>query len=220
MQSFLDPLHFAIAVGPLHLYLLLLALINLLRRPVVVTGTRDTAALGVAVSGLVIVGPMELFVPQAAFSAMGAFVWVLLLGLYVLCLTLIVLLMRPRLVIYNATSDQIRPLLAGVMAELDKEARWAGDSLVLPQLGVQLHLDVQPLLRTVQLVASGPRQSYTGWRRLEGALRSAVRTARGAPNPAGFAFLLLGLFLAGTALFWTIHSREAVAQALFEMLRQ
>ena len=220
MNSLIDPLHFAIAVGPLHVYLLLLAAVNLLRRPVVVSGSRDVAALGLAVSGLVVAGPMELFVPQAAFSAMGAFVWALLLGLYALCLTLIVLLMRPRLVIYNASSDQFRPILAGVVAELDKEARWAGDSLALPQLGVQLHLDVQPLLRTVQLVASGPRQSYTGWRRLESALRRAVRSSRHAPNPAGFAFLLLGLLLAGTALVWTIHSREAVAQALFEMLRQ
>jgi hypothetical protein len=218
MQSFLDPLHFAIAVGPLHLYLLLLALINLLRRPVVVTGTRDTAALGVAVSGLVIVGPMELFVPQAAFSAMGAFVWVLLLGLYVLCLTLIVLLMRPRLVIYNATSDQIRPLLAGVMAELDKEARWAGDSLVLPQLGVQLYLESMALLRNVSLRSAGPNQNPQGWWQLESALGGVLASLEVPRNACGVVMAVLGAILSAVLLGIIAYDPQTVNRLLFEML--
>ena len=54
---------------------------------------------------------------------------------------LVLLVLRPRLVIYNISVDQLRPILAELVEQLDSEARWAGDSLALPALGVQLHLD-------------------------------------------------------------------------------
>ncbi len=63
---------------------------------------RDVAALGMAIAGFIVAGPMELFLPAAATNRFGAYVWLLLLAFYGLCLTLVVLLMRPRLVIYNA----------------------------------------------------------------------------------------------------------------------
>ena len=109
-----DPLHVCIALGPLAVYLFLLGLINLSRRPFLTTGARDAAALGVGISGFVVVGPMELFLPGAAANRFGGYVWLLLLAFYALCLTLWVLLLRPRLVIYNATAEQLRPVLAGV----------------------------------------------------------------------------------------------------------
>ena len=92
----MDPLHVSIALGPLAVYFCLLGCLNLSRRPLITTGPRDTAALGVAISGLVLVGPMELFLPDAAAVEFGWKVWVLLLTLYGLGLTLIVLLMRIR----------------------------------------------------------------------------------------------------------------------------
>ncbi len=69
-------------------------------------------ALGLALIGLVIVGPMQLFLPEAAAAQFGTVVWPLLLGFYVLCLALCVMVMRPRLVVYNVTSEQLRPVLA------------------------------------------------------------------------------------------------------------
>jgi hypothetical protein len=216
----MDPLHFAIAMGPLAAYLLLLGLLNVLRRPVLTTGARDTAVLGIALSGLMVAGPMELFLPQAAAFRFGPWVWVLMLAFYFLCLTLLVLLARPRLVLYNITVEQLRPALAEVVAELDKEFRWVGDSLVLPQLGVQLHVEQMPLLRNVQLVATGPRQSYAGWRCLEVALADALRSARGSSNPGGFVMVALSLVIAASAMLWMAGDREAVAQALSEMLRR
>ena len=59
----MDPLHFCVAVAPLSVYLLMVGLINLSGWPFVTTGTRDTAALGIGIIGLVIAGPMELFFP-------------------------------------------------------------------------------------------------------------------------------------------------------------
>ena len=214
-----DPLHVCIALGPLAVYLFLLGLINLSRRPFLTTGARDAAALGVGISGFVVVGPMELFLPGAAANRFGGYVWLLLLAFYALCLTLWVLLLRPRLVIYNATAEQLRPVLAGVVGELDKEARWAGESLVLPQLGVQLHVEPYGGMRSIQLVAAGPEQSYAGWRRLEMVLAQALREIKTAPNPYGFAFVVIGLVVACLITAGMIHDTESVAQTLREMLR-
>ena len=61
---YVDPLHLSIALGPLATYLMVLGVVNLSIRPFVTTGSRDTAALGLAISGLAIAGPMELFLPE------------------------------------------------------------------------------------------------------------------------------------------------------------
>ena len=121
----------------------------------------------------------------------GGWVWGVMLAAYALTCVLIILFLRPRLVIYNITLEQLRPLLADVVARLDGEARWAGESLVMPQLGVQLHLDAVPMLKNVQLVSSGPEQSLPGWRQLETGLAAALRRTRTSPNPYGVSLLTL-----------------------------
>jgi len=139
-----DPLHFVSGVGPLAVYLLLIGILNYPRKPFITTGGRDASALSVAIAGLVIVGPMELFMPPAAADRFAGFVWLLLLMFYGLCVSLVILLMRPRLIIYNVTIDQLRPLLMKIVHEIDKESRWAGDSLTMPSLKIQLHVETSP----------------------------------------------------------------------------
>ena len=152
----MDALHVCIALGPVAMYFLVLGVLNLSSRPFLTTGARDTAALGLAIAGFAVAGPMELFLPEKAAVEFGPFVWVLLLALYFLGLLLVVLLIRPRLVIYNTTGEQLRPVLAEVVARLDSDARWAGDSLTMPQLGVQLHVEPLIVMKNVQLIAAGP----------------------------------------------------------------
>lgn len=216
----MDPLHFFIAVAPVAVYMLLLGVINLTGRPFLTTGARDAAALGVAISGFIIAGPMELFLPEAAANRFGPFVWLLLIAFYGLCLSLVVLLMRPRFVIYNVTPEQIRPLLAAVVTKLDKDARWAGDSVTLPSMDVQLHVESFGPLRNVQLVSSGPRQSYVGWRRLEIELHQALKPIRSGPNPYGVALLLVSAMIAVGTAAWMASDHQGVAQSLDEMLRR
>jgi hypothetical protein len=215
-----DPLHLSIALGPLAVYLLLLGLINLSSRPQLTTGARDTAALGVAVSGFVVAGPMELFLPERAAAHLGGAVWLLLLALYGLTVCLLVLMLRPRLVIYNASVEQIRPTLLQVIAHLDGDARWVGDSVIMPHLGVQLHVEPFFAMRTVQLVSSGPRQIHAGWRALESALAEALRKTSSPPSPYGLSLVLLGLLMVALMTFSVVQDTPSVAQALSEMLRQ
>ena len=219
----MDPFHQCLAFGPLAVYLMLLGAINLARRPLLVSGARDAAALGLALSGLVIVGPLSLGFPDLLALRLGPggvrYVWIALVALYGLCLVLVILVLRPRLVIYNIPVDQLRPILAELVDLLDPQARWAGDSLVLPALGVQLHLDNTAWMRNVSLVSAGPKQDEGGWGRLESALRAALGGVEVPRNPRGVTLMSLGLFLGGV-LAWTVASHsQAVARTLYELLQ-
>jgi hypothetical protein len=215
-----DPLHLCIALGPLATYLLVLGVINLSSRPLLTTGGRDAAALGTAVAGLVVAGPMELFLVEEAAVLYGGWVWAIMLAAYALALSLLILLMRPRLVVYNITLEQLRPILENVVSLLDSEARWAGESLVIPQLGVQLHIETLPMMKNVQLVASGPRQNIDGWRRLETELVAELRKVRTTPNPYGLSLITFGALMAAAITYYLARDPAAVTQALNEMLRR
>jgi hypothetical protein len=215
----MDPFRLCLALGPLAIYLLLIGAINLFRRPFLVSGTRDAAALGLAVSGLVIVGPIELFFPVNASLRFGGFVWVLLVALYGLSLVLVLLVLRPRLVIYNVSRDELRPILTDLVAELDSDARWAGDSLVLPKLGIQLHVDGLAAMRNVSLTSIGGAQNPMNWRRLELALAAALRGMEVPRNPHAFGLVAAGAMLMLAVMLAIAQDPQAVAQALFDMLR-
>ena len=221
----MDPFRLCLGLGPAAIYLCLLGTISLSRRPLLVSGIRDAATLALAVSGLVVIGPMELFFPFAAAAKFGPHVWLLLLALYAMCVILWLLVLRPRLVIYNVPADKLRPILADAVNSLDAEARWAGESLALPDLGVQLYVDGFAMLRGASLIAAGGRQSQSGWRRLEAALAGALSREEVARNPRGLVLLLAGL-LCLSAILWTItqnpqaiaHSLSAVVQSLVRMV--
>lgn len=215
-----DPLHQCIAFGPLVVYLFILGSINLGRRPLVTTGARDTAALGIAISGFIAAGPMELFLPEATAAALGGWIWALLMTFYFLCLMLVVLLLRPRLVIYNVTFEQLKPALANVVTRLDGHARWAGDCLTMPSLSVQLTVEHQPVMKNVQLVSSGPVQSIAGWRRLEDELARELRELKGLPNPYGVFLISFALLIGAGVLYWMYRDPQGVQQALNDMLRR
>lgn len=214
----MDVFRLCLAFGPVAMYLLLLGAVNLSRRTLLVTGGRDIAALALAISGLVIIGPMELFFPFAAASRFGPNVWLLLLALYAMSVVLVLLLLRPRLVIYNITVDKLRPILADLVDQLDPSARWAGDSLVLPTLGVQLYVDSFATLRCASLVSAGGHQSQQGWRRLETALGDALARDEFSRNPRGL--VLLGAsFLIITAIVLAIASNpQTIAQSLLDVV--
>ncbi len=175
-----DPLRLAIALVPVGAYALVLALVNARRRPFLTSGGCDLAALGVALSGLMFVGPLELFRPEAATREFGNYIWLFLLSLYWLGLLLALLVARPRLVVYNISSEELRPVLVEAAARLDDDVRWAGNHLTLPRLDVHLHLDSLNMMRNVSLVASGGQQNIDGWRGWPASC--AARSHRSAPS--------------------------------------
>ena len=194
-----------LALVPLGVYLLALGWIHLCRRPVVVPGILDLAALATGVSGLVLAGPLALLQP-----AVGTAAWAtaMLLGSLVLIVAGGLLATRPRLVVYNVTMDQLRPILAEVVGRLDASARWAGESVVLPAQGLQLLLDGRGLGRAVSVVAVGTRSSPEAWSEFARRVRRAARKLRVRRNPWGAAAILAGVALLAAALAWALLARQ------------
>ncbi|HVU86295.1 MAG TPA: hypothetical protein VHD36_03175 [Pirellulales bacterium] len=214
----MDGVRISVALAPLTLYLLLLAWLNLLRRPVLVTGTRDIAALGFGISGMLLVGPIELLHPISAVNQLGPYIWVLSVGLYSLSLALWILFARPRLTVYNISVDQLRPLLATAIEGLDSQYRWAGTCLSLPNLDVQLHLESNGLMRNVSLVANGDRQNPAGWRQLELALAQQLVPAQARPNVWGPGLSVAALLMGAVVAWYAPLSHTIVIAALRDML--
>lgn len=212
-------LHLAIALAPLLIYLMVLGAINLSSRPFLTTGARDAFALALGLSGLVIVGPMELFMPEPAAQTFGAMVWVLMTVLYLLSCLLLTLMQRPRLVIYNVSPMELRALLEQAVKAIDPSAWWSDDTYVLPQAFIQLHLDPVALLRNVSLTSVGSRQSWQSWRRLEDELAERLAQHQSGRNPYGLLLISLSVIVAVCVGLGLARNQQAVAQSLWEMLR-
>jgi hypothetical protein len=210
----IDPFRLTIALVPLAAYVFVLGLINLHRRPFLTSGGADLTALGIALLGMVFIGPLELFRPEALTIEFGNYIWLFLLLCYGLSLVSIVLLARPRLVIYNISPEELHPVLAEAAARLDADARWAGNHLALPALGVQLHLDSFDFMRNVSLVSSGGRQDIDGWRRLARELSLSLRPIRVKSNPRAVGLLLASLVLLATCVAHMVENPSEVAQGI------
>lgn len=198
MNSALTEIPLWIALLPLAAYLLLLAGLHARRRPVALSGPFDAALLAAAVCGLVLAGPLAILQPAVGTSPWTA---VALLVGFVLAVAFGMLAVRPRLVVYNVGIDQLRPVVAELVAGLDASARWAGETAALPTRGLQLHLDDRGPARTVSIIAVGGRASAEAWSEFSRRLRRSIRViqVRSSPWAAGFAGL--GLTIAGVAIW-------------------
>jgi hypothetical protein len=212
-----DPLRLTIALLPLASYCLLLGILNARRKAFITSGGADLATLGVALSGMVFVGPLELFRPEAATAEFGSSVWLFLLLLYWLCIWLAVLLGRPRLVVYNISSEELRPLLSEVARSLDPQARWAGDSLSLPTVDVQLHLETFEIMRHVSLVASGAKQNINTWRQLGTQLSEKLELLPVDSNPRWLGIVLFAIILLAVSFTHMLNHPQQIAQAMQEI---
>jgi hypothetical protein len=212
-----DPFRLAIALVPVAAYVLLLSFINARRRPFLTSGGSDFMALGIALSGLMFVGPLELFRPEAATREFGNYIWLVLLLFYGMWLLLGVLLSRPRLVLYNISIEELRPVLADAAGRVDPDARWAGNHLTLPGLGVNLHLDSFDMMRNVALVSSGSRQNIDGWRRLARELRRSLAAIRVKTNPRAIGLAAVSLALLGVSVTYMLSQPQELVQAMNEV---
>ena len=176
-------------------------------------------ALAIAVSGFVVAGPLELFMPETAAVFFRAWIWPPLICLYLLCAALAAMLTRPRLVIYNVTVEQLHPVLEGVAAQLDDHRRWVGQSLILPNCGVHLNIESFTAMRNIQLTSIGGQQDLGGWRLVEKELRSQFKGLKVGINPRGFSFLFFGLLIAVLIGYSITTKPLEVAEALNDFLR-
>jgi hypothetical protein len=214
----IDSLHFSAAALPLAVYLFLLGLLNLRRRAFVTTGARDSAALAIGIVGLMVIGPMKLFFPEGAASRFGILVWLMLLIFYGLCISLSVLLMRSRIVIYNISLEHLRPVLTNIAQRMDPKSRWMGDALWLPTEKVHLHVEPVEWLRNVELTAGGNQQSYDSWRRLQKELEESLKKIPVEPNWIGIPLVIVGIGLALGSIIWMLTDPTSVVSSFKELI--
>ncbi len=202
-----------LTLGPLAIYLLVIGAINLRTGPFVTTGVRDLSALGIAVSGLMLIGPIRLLLPNDFIAGWAQ--WLLVAAMYFSALSLLVLFSRPRLVIYNVSAAQLQGALIQAAQRLDDAAYWSGDVLSLPKREVHLRIAPFSLFRNYSLVASDHPQEFKNWRVLEGELRSALEATTGMRNPRGYSLVLVGVcVLAMLAIRWFADAPSATREFL------
>ena len=200
MNTLFDSLPLGAAFLPLGIYLLALGWVHLRRRPLAIAGVWDGILLGASLLGLVTVGPIALVRPAAGGSSWS---WPMLILGFCLVVALCVLVSRPRLIVYNISVEQIRPLVAQVASDLDPQARWAGETVALPTRGLQVHLDGDGSLRTVSLIGVGRRSAHEGWSEFSRRVRQASRRLPVRASPWGGVFAGIGAVLVLLA-FWSI----------------
>lgn len=184
------------ALVPPALWLLVIASRHVGRRPTAVGGSVDLGLLALALVGLALVGPLELLQPV---GVVGPWRLLLPLALCVLIAALAILVSRPRLVVYNISPEQLRPVVAQVAAALDPGARWAGETVAMPGRDVQVHLDGRGSMRSVSLVAVGARTSPEGWTEFTRRVRAELRRVQVRTSPWAAVFVGLAAALLGAA---------------------
>lgn len=196
MSSVVGSVPLWLALLPPAVYLFMIGLLHLRHRPSAVAGGWDAAAVALAVACAVVMGPLDHALPTSVGGS-----WRAVLG--VICFALVAVMVqlasRPRLVVYNVSIEQLRPVVAQVAAVLDPSARWAGETVALPGRAVQVHLDGRGGMRSVSLVAIGTGTSAEAWSEFSRRTRRAVRRLRVRPSPWAALFLAAGALLAGAA---------------------
>ena len=131
-----------------------------------------------------------------------------------------VLLMRPRLVVYNVSLEELRPILSKIAMELDPKSRWIGDALVIPRLNIHMHVEAVESLRNVQMLAGGNQQSIEGWLRMERELKQHLAKVSVGPNVMGVPFLIASALLAVVVGIYLFSDLDAVSVAWDKFFRR
>ena len=211
--------HFAIAVIPVAIYFVLIGALRLRKRPLVTTGWRDTLTLGISASGLVALGPMQLFFPAQAAARWHAWVWLALFVLYALALMMLLLSCKPRLIAYGMDQAQFASTLLSAALQVDARAEWLGEVLTLPTSMMQLALEPSGTARVHQVVPVGQLRNLNDWLTLE---RAFVRQGASVICPrsnAGWPFVFAGLVGLALAIAPLVNDPNQALAQLREFLR-
>ncbi len=209
----MTPFYFICASLPFALYMLALSWLHSRRRPTLVTSRRDCLALILSSVGVLFIGPLQILPGFSAWLAWGPCVWILV-ALFFFFLTIgATSRLRPRFVVYNTTADALRKTLTKTALELDDDARWQGDAMNLPGLGVQFFLDDSPRAHVTSIVGIGRELSARGWLRLRAALDTNLAQSAAPARRYGVWFALFGVALLAADVVCFVRYYDAICAA-------
>lgn len=192
------------ALIPLSFYLVFLGMINLSQKTRVLTGRQDLIALSFGVAGLLIVGPLHIFLPPAGMIRFGNHVWYPMVVLYLFGVLWISMISRPRLVFYNLNYEDFFRIFGYVIEREVWTDRRHGNVMQIKELGIQFEILAVEATKNITLRATRAEQSNTGWRVLQKALQAELLSHSAAPNAYGWIYLACGFVVA--AVGWTSTS--------------
>lgn len=164
----LDYLRLALGLLPLGIYLLVMGLLTIKRKPTLITSGQEALLVGFALSGFVLIGPIELFFPTGAYATLGEWVWFILLLLYGLIVVLFSLQRAPGWSVLGLDSQCLRAVLSQVLKDASIEHAWLGNQIEIPQWN--LRAIVEPsrgFANTSHLSPCGKQHHLIGWYELE-----------------------------------------------------
>lgn len=199
----MDYVRYAIALGPIGLYWVLIGYLYQRSHPMLINAAQDTLLFGLGVVGLMVIGPLELFFPNAAYSLLGAWTWFFLLCLYAFIVLFIALNRRPQWTLYGSNAEGLRGILSRVLEEQNIEHSWEDTILLVPELGIRAIVEPANVTdRAAQLTRCGRAQDIVGWYRLEKWVTEQLQSTPSAHG--GVVWIVMGtaMILVSLALFW------------------
>ena len=211
-------LQVTIATVPVAIYFILIGSLRLRRRPLVTSGWRDLLTLGIACSGLVAVGPMQLFFPSQAASRWPGWVWVPMFVLYFLSLLILAMWSRPRLIAYGLSQVDFQDLLLKAARQIDPQASWYGEVLSLPGAGFQLSAEssLGNFVNSVGIV--GTLRNVQQWLLLERTFVQLGRSANAQTSWTGWLWIGAGAAALALVLLPVISDPQAALVELGRMM--
>jgi hypothetical protein len=204
---------------PIAVYCLMIGMLHRSKHPFLVSGGRDMALLGLAMLGLILVGPSQLFFPVAAFNLLGPAVWFLMTLLYFFIVLFVILNSRPRLIVFGLSPDVLANHVKESLDEMDIESTWMGLTFAAPAIRVDGTIEAAGNGELSQIVATRSSQDVIGWMKLERALGAKLRKLEISPRSTGTVWIAMGL-AALMALGLQIYSNPtAVADGMRDLLR-
>ncbi|MEL6897276.1 MAG: hypothetical protein AAFP90_14330 [Planctomycetota bacterium] len=172
-----------VALTPLSVYLLVLGSHRLTNRPLVTTAVRDRMALVFAISGLLLVGPGELFLIsflEPAARQYGGYVWFLFILLSVLLSCLFILAAPRSVLIYGSTAGETALALRRVLGPMDESLLADHDerSMHLPTVGLHVRVDGVPWVDHSSISVFEPNVSDRFFEEVQGGLRRELPILR------------------------------------------
>ena len=220
-----DYLRLALGLIPMGIYLLVMGILAVRRRPTLLTSGQEALQLGFALMGFALIGPIELFFPTGAYAALGHWTWLLLIALYGLFVLLFALQRQPAWTVLGLDSQGLQDVLQVALREGNIEHEWLGSHLQIPEWDVQAMIEPSRGFKNVShLNATGKQRNILGWYQLErlvisSPLFSQTRSPAKSPSWAQAGLLVvLGVLCLALAALWIDKDMERLQRIISQIL--
>lgn len=198
----MDYFRFAIALAPLGMYWILSGYLYKRKYPMLINAAQDTLLLGMGILGWIVIGPMELFFPAAAYSVLGIWTWFFLVCLYAFVVLFVALNRRPHWTVYGMTPEQLQGVMTRVLESEAIDHAWMDSVLQVPEFGVRGTVEAANKGgHSTQFSPCGSKQDPLGWHRFERLVNAELHSQPSVGG--GTVWVAAGLFtiVAAVALF-------------------